>query len=220
MRRIHILSIMAISFVLVFYMCACGSTNDNESESTTTETEAQVDDNTTATDDVVQEDLEVDINSELLDEYANDDEGGLLNPDYSANTDIVFSEGNSEEWKYSHNKREFPVKPCYSKISTTAITKHFWGKEDELQVYMIFTGSQNCDIESTKGVVDTVESEDPNVMIFKKTLYAAKEKKAETITSEFKIVPQKACGLRIDVVYDSTVPRKFDDSSTIYFTNK
>ena len=220
MKKIHILSIMAIAFVLVYCMCACGSTSDNESVSTTTETETQIDDNTMTTDEDVPEDLEVDLNNELLDQYANDDEDGLLNPDYSANTDIVFSEGNSEEWKYSHNKREFPVKPCYSKISTTAITKHFWGKEDEIQVYLLFTGAKNCDIESTKGVIDTVESGDPNVMIFKKTLYAAKEKKAETVTSEFKIVPQKACGLRIDVVYDSTVPRKFDDSSTIYFTNK
>lgn len=168
----------------------------------------------------VPENLKVEINEKLLKKYTHDDKEGFFSPDYSALTDIVFSEGNSEDWHYSHNQREFEIKKCYSRIYTTAITKHFWGKENEINVYFIFTGANKCDIESTKGVVDLVKSDDSNVIVFKKTLYAAKKKKAETVLSEFKIVPKEACGLRIDVVYDASVPRKNDDSSTIYFTKE
>ena len=225
MKLVRFLVMIILTAALIIGTCACGSTNEEEpSQPTTSEVETSADEDANAAEEqeeVVEEppeDLEIEIDEKILEKYAKDDEGGILNPDYSAKTDIIFSEGNSEDWNYSHNKREFPIDKCYSKISTTAITKHFWGKEDEITVYFIFTGTDKCNIESTKGVVDSVKSDNSNVTIFKKTLYAAKEKKAETIVSEFKLVPKKACGLRIDVIYDASVARKYDDSSTIYFT--
>lgn len=222
MKKRSVFATMVVSLMLIVGLGACGTTDveepvaTSEVEETTVVDEETEETAITATESP--ENLEVELNEKLVNKYAADDEDGLLNPDYSANTDIVFSEGNSEDWKYSHNKREFPIEKCYAKVSTSLITKHFWGKEDAAEVYFIFTGAENCSIESTKGVVDNVKSDDSNVIIFKKTLYAAKAKKAETIVSEFKIVPKKACGLRIDVIYDSSVPRKYDDSSTIYFT--
>ena len=224
MKKLKVLVMMILTVALVVSATACGSTSEDEARSTTaTEAEALVDDNGNQTEEttVVEEtpeDLEITMDNQIMDKYAADDKEGLLNPDYSAKTDIIFSEGNSEDWNYSHNKREFPVDKCYSKISTTAITKHFWGKEDEITVYYIFTGTDKCGIESTKGVVDSIKTDNSNVTIFKKILYAAKEKKAETVVSEFKLVPKEACGLRIDVIYDASVLRKYDDSSTIYFT--
>ena len=223
MKPLKLLIVILLIATLIVGVSSCGSTSEEESSQTTTsEAEASTDEESTDNkEEVVEEapeDLEIQIDESIIEKYASDDKDGLLNPDYSAKTDIIFSEGNSEDWNYSHNKREFPIDKCYSKISTTAITKHFWGKEDEITVYYIFTGTDKCGVESTKGVVDSVSTENSNVTIFKKTLYAAKEKKAETIVSEFKLTPQKACGLRIDVIYDSSVARKYDDSSSIYFT--
>ena len=211
-------------------LCSCGSGSTSE-KSVNTTSDAKIKQKAeTGTDESpdkdvedkeeVPEDLTVNVDAGLIKKYSKDDKAGFFNADYSAITDIVFSEGNSEEWKYSHNKREFPIDQCYSKVATTAITKHFWGKEDSFMVYFIFTGTENCQIEVTKGVLDIVDSGNPNVTIFEKKLYAAKKKKAEAVNSEFKITPQKACGLRIDVVYDKQVPRQYDDSSTIYFMNK
>ena len=225
MKLLKLLAMMILSCSLIFGISACGSTTEedpSQSENTEVESTAEEDENVAEEKEPVAEeppeDLEIQIDNKIIEQYGDDDESGLLNPDFSAKTDIVFSEGDTADWNYSHNKREFPIDKCYSKISTTAITKHFWGKEDEITVYFIFTGTDKCSIESTKGVVDSVDTENSNVTIFKKTLYAAKEKKAETIVSEFKLVPKKACGVRIDVVYDAAVARKYDDSSTIYFT--
>lgn len=224
MKPLKLLVMILLIAALTFGVTACGSKNEEETSQTTTSEAVGTssdEETTEKKEEVVEdepEDLEIQIDESIIEKYAADDKDGLLNPDFSAKTDIVFSEGNSEDWKYSHNKREFPIDKCYSKVSTTAITKHFWGKEDEITVYFIFTGTDKCSIESTKGVVDSVSTDNPNVTIFRKTLYAAKEKKAETVVSEFKIVPQKACGLRIDVIYDPSVERKYDDSSTIYFS--
>ena len=46
-----------------------------------------------------------------------------------------------------------------------------------MRTYYVFTGTDKCNIESTKGVIDSVKTGNSNVTIFKKTLYAAKEKK-------------------------------------------
>ena len=225
MKLVKKLVMMVLALTLILGASACGTSSEqNTSQSTTSDVEAPADENEDTAEENEEvaeeppEDLEIQIDEKIIEKYATDDEGGLLNPDFSAKTDIVFSEGNSSDWNYSHNKREFPIDKCYSKISTTAITKHFWGKEDEITVYFVFTGTDKCGVESTKGVVDSVESDNSNVTIFKKTLYAAKEKKAETVVSEFKLVPKKACGVRIDVIYDASVARKYDDSSAIYFT--
>ena len=218
MRKIKI---TAILLILAILLCSCGSASSEDTANTKSDVETKQSADTETEDEKdVPEDLTVDVDDELIKKYSKDEKAGFFDADYSAITDIIFSEGNSEEWKYSHNKREFPIDQCYCKIATTAITKHFWGKEDAFVVYFVFTGTENCQIEPTKGVLDSVDSGNPNVIVFKKKLYAAKKKKAEAVNSEFKITPKKACGLRIDVIYDKQVPRQYDDSSTIYFTNK
>lgn len=219
MKRIQPAAMIVLMVIMIVSMSACGSEGDQESPAPDNETEVtESNSNESADKEAEIEDLKVEPNDELLQKYSKDDEEGFFDADFSSKTDIAFSAGDSDNWNYSHNKREFPVDKCYARISSTAITKHFWGKNDKFDVYYIFTGTKKCDVESSKGNVESIESDDPNVTIYKKTLEAAKAKKAETISSEFTITPKEACGLRVDVIYDSSVPSKYDDSRTIQFS--
>jgi len=222
MRTIERVFMIGLLLMLVICFGACGSSSDQEQSSTRSETQS-VEEESSKTENrgITPENLEIEPNDDVLQKYSKDDEEGFLDADFSAATDITFSVVDDESWKYSHNKREFPIEPCYAKINNTAITKHFWGKKDEIGVYFVFSGTERCTVELSKGKgeIEQVDSDDSNTIVFKKTLEAAKSKKAETIESEFKLTPKEACGLRIDVIYDASVPRKYDQSSTIYFTN-
>lgn len=158
-------------------------------------------------------------NTELISQYTTDsnDVGGFFNADFSADTDISYSEGESVDWAYSHNKRKYPVDECYIRISSTPITRHWWGKENKFSVYYIFTGTENCDVEIYSGTATRVDTDDYNTVIYQKALSPLKEKNAEAQTVVFKLTPEQQGSLRVDVVYDASVDAIFDDSSTIDF---
>lgn len=157
-------------------------------------------------------------NSDLVAQYSSDgDIDGLLNADFSADTDISYSAGESVDWAYSHNKRKYAVGECYVRLSSTPITKHWWGKEKKFNVYYIFTGTENCDVEISSGTATKVETDDENTIIYQKTLSPLKAKKAEAQTTIFKLTPAGQGSLRVDVIYDDSVDAINDDSSTIDF---
>lgn len=226
MRKTKVIIVTMVMLMVILSVSACADNDTIDNSNSNSEIEKNIDVITTTESDkdenkeaIREEDFTVEVNQDIIDKYSKDDEFGALNPDFSAKTDLIFTNGTSDEWAYSHNEREFPVDYCYLKINSTPITKHFWGTEDSFDMYIIFNGTDNCTVETTQGLVEEVTTKDANVSVFKKTLYAAKKKKAETDTSEFKIQPQKACGLKINVIYDKTVPHKNDYSTKIYFTN-
>ena len=164
-----------------------------------------------------EEALKLEVNQDIINEYAFDDEEHIWSADFSASTDISFSEGNDVEWSYSHNRQEYPIKTCYLMINTTAETKHFWGNDKDFTVTYIFSGANKCNVEPSEGKVEKIECDDSNVIIYQKTLTAAKSKNAKSEKIVFKITPKEMCRMQVDVVYGSRVPSKYDARRAVDF---
>ena len=109
----------------------------------------------------------------------------------------------------------------YVRISSTVITEKNKGVGTEITVTYRFTGAQNCKIELSDGIAKQVDSGDPNVVIFTRTISAAKEKKATESIVIFQYVPNSdASSITLEVSYDDHVPTQYDVRNTIYFSAK
>ena len=123
---------------------------------------------------------------------------------YQANTNVSYSS-----------------EACYVRISSTVITEKNKGVGTEITVTYRFTGAQNCKIELSDGIAKQVDSGDPNVVIFTRTISAAKEKKATESIVIFQYVPNSdASSITLEVSYDDHVPTQYDVRNTIYFSAK
>ena len=161
-------------------------------------------------------------NDKLIDEYSKDGKvNNLTNADFSADTDIAYSDGATTEWSYSHNKKTFPVGDSYVRISSTPVTKHWWGKEKKFKVYYVFTGVKNCDVSPYDGKVtkEKPKNIDENTVVFSKVLEAKKAKNSNATTVIFKLSPKGQGSFSTDVIYDEKVDSINDASSTIDFRN-
>ncbi len=139
---------------------------------------------------------------------------------YKANTNVSYSSGSDSNWSYGNQRKEFPQnEACYVRISSTVITEKNKGVGTEITVTYRFTGAQNCRIELSDGIATQVESGDPNVVIFTRTISAEKEKKATESIVIFQYVPNSdASSITLEVIYDDHVPSQHDVRNTIYFS--
>lgn len=147
------------------------------------------------------------------------DDLGKFNPGYSAKTQIAYSE---EGVRYKKGQKKAPVADTYIRVSSIAMKKHAWGKE--MVAAYVFTGVEQVAVEPVEGAVDVFPSEKygldhKNVKIFTKTISANKAKKAVEEAVVFKATPKSEGSLKLDVIYDETVPYLNDTSSTIEFKN-
>lgn len=165
--------------------------------------------------------MHIEVNQELIDKYSKDAGRRLKRGNFSADTKILYSEGNMDEWGYSKGKKEFPMKSSYNRIISTVYKKHFWERKDKVYAYYMFTGVENCDIQfasSDNGQTSNEDCNESNVKIFKKELYPSKKKDPGTSETIFKLTPKRPCVVRLDVIYDESFAKKYDLSSTIYFS--
>lgn len=101
--------------------------------------------------------------------------------DYIAmQTSIAYSAGDTKNWSYGNQRKEFPNDDCcYVRIGTTAITtaKTGKGKGDQVEVTYRFTGTKDCKAEVSDGKVEEVDTKDDNVTEFTHTVVVEKESK-------------------------------------------
>lgn len=137
---------------------------------------------------------------------------------YSVDTKIAYSADNLDDWVYRNLKKEFSVdKPCYVRLDLTPTTNRFWGVDDEIKGTISFVGVNNCDVESTDGVVKAKKTNDVNRKAFTVVLKPQTEKNAETATYIFKYKPKKACKMVVKVVFDDNVDQTDDKKNAVYF---
>lgn len=67
------------------------------------------------------------------------------------------------------------------------------------------------------GFLTNEESEDPNVLVFKKTIKAKKGLEEEVIV--FKYTPKGVGSVCLEVIYDNTVRSEHDVKNTVYFVD-
>ena len=140
---------------------------------------------------------------------------------FNVNTNITYSSGSDSNWSYGNQRKEFPQdEACYVRISTTAIAEKNKGVGTEITVTYKFTGAQNCSIELSDGIATQIDSDDSDVVIYTRTISAAKEKKAVESIVIFQYMPNNnAESVALEVTYDDHVPDEYDARNTIYFSD-
>ncbi len=154
------------------------------------------------------------------DDTAEEEKPVKIDTNFNATTNISYSSGSDSNWSYGNQRKEFPQnEACYVRISSTVIAEKNKGVGTEITVTYRFTGAQNCRIEISDGIATQIESDDPNVVIFTRTINAAKEKKATESIVIFQYVPNSdASSITLEVTYDDHVPTQYDARNTIYFS--
>lgn len=139
---------------------------------------------------------------------------------YSASTTITYSSGSDSNWSYGNQRKEFPKKEaCYVRVGSTVSTEKNKGRGTEITVTYKFTGVANCKVELSDGIATEVDSGDPNVKIFTRTIAAEKAKKASESIVIFQYQPgSNASSITLEVSYDEHVPTQYDVRNTIYFS--
>ena len=142
-------------------------------------------------------------------------------PVFTAETNVHYSSGNTSNWIYSSQQKEFPTdETCYVRIGAKTITDIKDGIDSEITVTYRFEGVSTCRVEIADGIVVKQETSDPNVVEFTRVLKAQKEKKSEEDIVIFQYAPLGAGSMTIDVIYDDQVTDDDNVHSTIYFTGE
>lgn len=136
----------------------------------------------------------------------------------SAQTAISYSAGDDSNWAYGNQRKEFPDKEaCYVRIASTLISEK--NKKEEVTITYRFTGVENCKVELSDGIAEKVETDDKNVIEYRRVVTAEKEKKAKESIVIFQYTPNGAESITLEVFYDDQVASKYDDRNTIYFSD-
>ncbi|MCR5843555.1 MAG: hypothetical protein K6G66_06335 [Oscillospiraceae bacterium] len=143
-----------------------------------------------------------------------------IDTNFNASTKVSYSSGSDSNWAYGNQRKEFPQnEACYVRISSTVIAEKNKGVGSEITITYKFTGAQNCNIELSDGIATQVDSGDPNVIVFTRTINAEKEKKATESIVVFQYMPNSdATSITLEVSYDEHVPAQYDVRNTIYFS--
>lgn len=221
MGRFKICTCIVLMILASVILCACESTNNKTTTPSSNKDKAADSSNNSESRNGVPEILHIEANQELIDKYAKNADKRSKRGNFTAETNIGFSEGNMDNWDYSKGKKEFPMKSSYNRIMSNVYKKHFWEKKDKVYAYYMFTGVENCDIQFTSsdnGQISDEKCNDSNVKIFKKELYPSKRKEPGTSDATFKLTPKRPCVVRLDVIYDESFAKKYDHSRIIYFS--
>lgn len=149
-----------------------------------------------------------------------DDKKGFFSVSYTIKTGVSYSTGSDSDWSYGNQRKEFPdAKPCYVRISSRSVTDKRGGVDNEIVVVYRFIGTQKCKVEISDGIASKLETENPNIIEYTRTIIAKKEKEANEDIVIFKYSPDKAESMTLEVVYDDQVTSQYDVRNTIYFSN-
>lgn len=148
---------------------------------------------------------------------------GMFDPWYSIETSIAYSSGTDSDWSYGNQRKEFTVeKPCYVRIGSSIVADWHWGwrygEGSAITITYRFTGAQNCQIEVSDGFVTSIPSEDPNVLIFTRTLIAKSKHEEDVVV--FRYEPIQVGSISLEVVYDEQIKSQFDERNTVYFIDE
>jgi len=158
--------------------------------------------------------------SSKKEDTAKQEEVQEIDTNYVANTNISYSAGSDSDWSYGNQRKEFPQNDaCYARISSTVGAEKKKGIGTEVEITYKFTGAQNCKIELSDGIANKIDSEDPDVAIYTRTINAEKAKKEKESIVIFQYTPDSnATSVVLEVSYDDHVPAQHDVRNTIYFS--
>lgn len=144
-----------------------------------------------------------------------------ISTDFSANTNVSYSSGSDSNWSYGNQRKEFPRnEACYVRVSNSVEAEKNKGVDTEITITYTFSGANNCKIELSDGIATQVESSDPNVQIYTRTVSAEKQKKATESIVIFQYIPNnEAESITLQITYDDHVPAQYDVRNTIYFSD-
>ena len=145
---------------------------------------------------------------------------GMFDPWFSVETSIAYSSGTDSDWSYGNQRKEFSVeKPCYVRIGSSVVADWHWGwrygEGNAITITYRFTGAMNSQIEVSDGFVTSIPSDDPDVLIFTRTLTAKSEHEEDVIV--FRYEPIQEGSVSLEVIYDDQVKSQYDERNTVYF---
>lgn len=148
---------------------------------------------------------------------------GMFDSWFTAKTSIAYSSGTDSEWAYGNQRKEFTLsKPCYVRVGSSVVAGWHWGwrygEGNRITISYRFTGAEQCNISISDGFVTEVETDDPNVIEFTRTI-VAKGSEVEDV-AVFQYSPKGAGNVSLEVIYDDQVKSQYDERNTVYFINE
>lgn len=142
-------------------------------------------------------------------------------PVFSAETSIYYSAGDSKEWAYGNQQKEFPGdENCYVRINSILTSDIKDGIDTEITVTYRFTCNGDFHIELSDGIANETKEVADGVIEVTRTLLAQKEKKAKDDIVIFQYVPNGSGSVTIEVIYDDQVDARYDQRNTVYFSGQ
>lgn len=148
---------------------------------------------------------------------------GIFDPWLEAKTSIAFSSGVDKEWAYGNQQKEFSAaKSCYVRIGSAVKAIWHWGwrygEGNEITITYRFTGTENCAVEVSDGFLTEVESNDPNVKEYTRTVKAKGSDDEDVVV--FRYTPSGEGSIALEVLYDDQVNSEYDAKRTVYFVDE
>lgn len=146
---------------------------------------------------------------------------GEKTPVFSAETSIYYSAGDSKEWAYGNQQKEFPGdENCYVRINSILTSDIKEGIDSEITVTYRFTCNGDFHIELSDGIANEAKEVEDGVIEVTRILLAQNEKNAEDDIVIFQYVPNGSGSVTIEVIYDDQVDARYDQRNTVYFSGK
>lgn len=148
---------------------------------------------------------------------------GLFDPWLEAKTSIAFSSGVDKEWAYGNQQKEFSAaKSCYVRVGSAVIAVWHWGwrygEGNEITITYRFTGTENCAVEVSDGFLTEVDTNDPNVKEYTRTIKAKGSQDEDVVV--FRYTPSGEGRIALEVLYDDQVNSEYDAKRTVYFVEE
>ena len=167
---------------------------------------------------------ETELNEESAAEESDEGgSGGLFDPWFSAQTSIAYSSGSDSDWAYGNQRKEFPITtPCYVRVANSIVAEWHWGwfygEGTEITITYKFTGTENCTVEVADGFLTQVETDEPNTIVYTRTLTAKKSHEEDVVI--FRYDPIQVGSISLEVIYDENVDPQYDELNTAYFVEE
>lgn len=142
-------------------------------------------------------------------------------PVFTADTSIYYSAGDSKEWAYGNQQKEFPGdENCYVRINSILTSDIKDGIDSEITVTYRFTCNGDFHIELSDGIANEAKEVKEGVIEVTRTILAQKDKNPKDDIVIFQYVPHGAGSITIEVIYDDQVDNRYDQRNTVYFSGK
>ena len=145
----------------------------------------------------------------------------ILPPKYVPTTTVYYSAGNSTDWAYANQRKEFAVNtPCYVRIGSSISSSNLRGKGKNIEVQYEFAGTDICDIELAEGrAILLTTNEENHTVTYKETIKPEKKKNIETV-SIFKYTPKTVGTVSVVLTYGKPLDKTEESVNSIYFINQ